>query len=407
MKSRGRNTRVGLLRAGSMLLLGTALLWTVAPAAADTWSQKTKITGADTANGDQFGIWVSLDSDTAVVGASGNNSSTGAMYVFTGSGSSWSQQAKLVGTNVNAGKDEFGTSVAIDGDTAIAGAPKHIAGSVGTAYVFTRSGATWNQQAKLVASDPAVGAYFGTRVDIEGDTAIVGEGGSSSADAAYVFTRSGATWTEQQKLTDAGGGFGDAVAVEGDYAVVGAQYFNGNDGYARVFRRSAGTWTNQTQLTSSDEAGDYFGVSVDISGDTVAVGAFFANSIKGAVYVFTRSGETWSQQQKITASDGVAADFFGYRVALQNDTLVVGAHNSDPSGDSSGSVYVFTRSGGTWTEEQKLTTSDGVASDMFGVGVAISGATILGGASGVTGGANAGAAYIFALPPAGSLVVIQ
>ncbi|HVM55185.1 MAG TPA: hypothetical protein VM262_18515, partial [Acidimicrobiales bacterium] len=182
---------------------------------------------------------------------------------------------------------------------------------------------------------------------------------------------------------DAAGGdrFGVAVAVSGDTAVVGANAADtpagSNVGSAYVFVRSAGTWALQAKLTATDAAAvDNFGISVAISGDTAVVGAYLdstlAGSNAGSAYVFVRSAGTWAQQQKLTAADAAAGDRFGISVAVSGDTAVVGAYLDDaPAGMDSGSAYVFVRSAGTWAQQQKLAASDADAGDRFGIAVAV------------------------------------
>jgi len=195
------------------------------------------------------------------------------------------------------------------------------------------------EQIALTASDGATNDLFGFSVAVDGDTAVVGayddEVTFPNQGSAYVFIRSGSTWTQQGKLTASDGAaldsFGTSVAIFGDSIVVGT---SGNPGSAYVFTRSGGTWTEQQKLTASDgAAGDYFAYSVAISGDTVVAGASYddigANSEQGSAYVFTRSGSTWTEQQKLTASDGAAGDFFGYSVAIAGDTIVVAASDDD------------------------------------------------------------------------------
>ena len=181
----------------------------------------------------------------------------------------------------------------------------------------------------------------------------------------------GTSWSEQQKLVANDGAeeddFGFSMVLSGDTLVVGASYDsndNGsNSGSAYVFVPSGTTWTQQQKLVASDgAANDDFGISVALSGDTLVVGAALDDdngSTSGSVYVFVRSGTTWTQQQKLVASDGVAYDEFGGSVTLDGDTLVVGAALDDDNGSASGSVYVFVRSGTSWSLQQKLVASDG------------------------------------------------
>src|SRR5262245_4522665 len=228
----------------------------------------------------------------------------------------------------------------------------------------------FTQQAKLFASDGAAEDSFGAIVAISGDTVVVGApsadtGGWGMQGAAYIFVRSGTTWSQQQKLTASDGVdfdyFGSSAAISGDTVVIGATNANFYRGAAYVFARSGTTWTQQQILTASD-GGDFdqFGLSVTINGNTVAIGAPNAdidwNEEQGATYVFARSGTTWIQQQKLTAADGMYGDYFGSSAAISGDTLVIGATGST-SYSFRGAAYVFARSGTTWIQQQKLTAS--------------------------------------------------
>jgi len=368
-----------------------------------------KLTASDAAGEDFFGCSVSVSGDTAVVGSSFDDdggTDSGSAYVFTRSGSTWTQQAKLTASDA-AVEDRFGDSVSVSGDTAVVGAWKDDDGgeSSGSAYVFTRSGSTWTEQAKLTASDAAVEDLFGRSVSVSGDTAVVGssfdDDAGESSGSAYVFTRSGSTWTQQAKLTASDAAvldaFGRSVSVSGDTAVVGAS------GSVYVFARSGSSWTQEAKLTASDAAaGDGFGISVSISGGTAVVGAKYDDDA-GSAYVFTRSGSTWTQQAKLTASDAAAYDWFGDPVSVSGDTAVVGANGNDDAGSASGSAYVFKRSGSTWTQQAKLTASDAAAGDLFGWSVSVSGDTaVVGASSNDDAGSASGSAYVFdlALPAA-------
>jgi uncharacterized protein (TIGR03382 family) len=254
--------------------------------------------------------------------------------------------------------DQFGVSVSVSGDTVIVGASCDDDNGdwSGSAYVFVRSGSLWNEQAKLTASDGAFSDYFGVSVSVSGDTAIVGaifdDDNGINSGSAYVYVRSGSSWNEQAKLLpgdDASGDqFGCSVSVSSDTAVVGASLDedNGyNSGSAHVFVRSGSTWTEQAKLLPADgAAGDYFGKSVSVSGDTAVVGAHHGDGIvadSGSAYVFVRSSSSWSEQADLTASDGVADDYFGHSVSVSGDTAVVGAIHDDDNGGQSGSAYVF------------------------------------------------------------------
>ena len=171
-------------------------------------------------------------------------------------------------------------------------------------------------------------------------------------------------------------------------------------GAAYVFTRSGTSWSQQAKIQASDIAAyDNFGISVAIDGDTVVVGAYFEDTggtSAGAAYVFTRSGTTWSQQAKIQASDVQLGDLTGHSVAIDGDTMVVGAYKEDTGASDAGAAYVFTRSGTTWTQAKKLVASDAQASDEFGFSVDISNNTVVAGTyKEDTGGDSAGAAYTF------------
>jgi hypothetical protein len=239
--------------------------------------------------------------------------------------------------------------VALSGDIALIGADYDTVGansSQGSAYVFTRSGTSWTQQAHLIASDGAAGDDFGTSVALSGDMVLVGAfwddvGANADQGSAYVFTYSGSTWTQHAHLIAsdgaAGDRFGTSVALSGDTALISAPAddvgANVDQGSAYVFTHSGSTWTQQAQLTATDGAAGYnFGqASVALSGDTALVGV----PRKGSAYVFARSGTSWSQQAQLTASDGTGFKFFGYMVALSGATALIGA----PADDVGANVY--------------------------------------------------------------------
>jgi len=389
-------------------------------------TQQAKIQASDAAADDFFGMTPALSSDgnTAIVGAYSEDTGgtdAGAAYIFTRSGTTWSQQAKIQASDAAAG-DYFGMSVSIsgDGDTAIVGAQLEGAGG-GSAYIFTRSGTTWSQQDKLQASDSEANDNFGFSVSIsdDGSTALVGaineDTTGSNAGSAYIFTRSGTTWSQEAKIQASNAGssdqFGYSVSLsnDGDTAIIGAysEDTGGTDaGSAYIFTRSGTTWSQEAQIQASDaQANDYFGWSVSISGDgdTAIVGAYkeaSGGTDAGSAYIFTRSGTTWSQQAKIQSSNLGPFDRFGHSVSLSNDgdIALIGALLEDTAATNAGAAYIFTRSGTTWSQQQKIHASDAQANDYFGRDVSISsdGSTAI--VSAIledTGGTSAGAAYIF------------
>lgn len=317
------------------------------------------------------------------------------------------------------GGDEFGHAVDIDGDTAVIGAWADnlpAAADAGSAYVFVRSGGSWSQQAKLTASDFAVGDNFGSSVAVHGDTVIVGatnddHAGGANAGSAYVFVRQNDVWSQQAKLiaSDAAAGdeFGYSVAIDGETTVIGARrddHAGGADaGAAYVFIRCLGlSWSQQSKLTAADAfTDDAFGGAVAISGNTVVVGAYKHDTIDdfdGAAYVFGRAGTFWSQHQKLTAFDAAIFDQFGYSVTISGDTLIVGTLSDDHAGGiDAGSAYVFVRAAGVWAFQVKLTATDATLGDQFGYSVDLSGNTALIGApmTDEPGSINAGSVYVF------------
>jgi len=367
------------------------------------WIQQAKLTAGDAASYDYLGYAVDLDADTAVAGAYGENSAVGSAYVFTRTGTSWAQQAKLTPSG-GAAMDYFGCAVAVDGDTAVVGSFGDDSGK-GSAYVFTRSGTSWSQQAKLTASDGAASDYFGYSVAVSGDSVVVGaRQDDTSRGSAYVFTRSGTSWSQQAKLTAGDGAqgdwFGQSVALDGDTAAVGAVY-DDNTGSAYVFTRSGASWSQQAKVTASDAAGgDNFGQAVGIDGDDLAVGADGGGGGGGAAYVFVRSGASWGQQAKLTAADAESGDAFGYSVGIDGDRIVAGARYEDEAGGNAGSAYVFERSGTSWSQQDKLMADDAAAGDELGYAVAVDGGSVLAGAQYDDHSLDAGSAYVFTPEPA-------
>ncbi|WP_437965323.1 FG-GAP repeat protein [Sorangium sp. So ce260] len=255
----------------------------------------------------------------------------------------------------------------------------------------------WVQEAKLVADDGAELDGFGYAVAISGDTALIGapsgDGPISESGSAYVFVRTGATWSEPVELLPSDGmpgdQFGAAVALSGDTALIGAPLSDrpgSESGAAYVFIRAGSTWSEQTKLVASDRMlGERFGTSVAISGDSALVGAMFDDDrgpYSGSAYVLIRTGGAWSEQAKLLALDGLTGDYFGSAVALSGDTALIGSPADDElgGGENSGSAYVFVRTGSTWLEQVELLPNDGEADDQFGKAVAISGDTALIGA---------------------------
>jgi len=356
------------------------------PPRTDPWMQLAPLNANDAAPSDLFGRVVAVDGSIAVVGAPDNNNRVGAAYVFMRTGPTWSQAAKLSASD-GANGDFFGATVAVDRDTIVIGAPFGNNGT-GAAYIFTCEGSSWTQGAKLIANDGASGDIFGYSVATQGDTIVVGAPNvASGTGAAYVFKRTGPAWVQQAKLNAsdgmAGDIFGSVVAVSGDTAVVGADFKNNWIGAVYLFARRGMRWEQQAELSAGDGAsGDQFGDAVAVDRDTVVVGAVYNSGATGAAYVFTRKGNSWEQQAKLTASDGAAGDGLGAAVAVDGDTIVAGAPfaNIGVGNYETGAAYVFTRAAGNWVQQAKLAAGDGASWDFFGAGVGASGQSIVVGA---------------------------
>lgn len=362
-----------------------------------------KLIAGDGAPDEYFGNAVAVSGDYVVVGAhfdDDNGWGSGSAYIFHWNGTSWVQQAKLIGSNTSS-YDFFGSSVSIDGETAIIGAPGDAVG--GAAYVFHRTASNWSQEAILTASDAASGDNFGSSVSISGDTVLVGAPGDYfSTGAAYIFKRNGGSWTELTRLTANDGVafdyFGSSVAIEGDVAIAGAKDHYAN-GAVYVFGVDGNSWELEGQLTASDgSSGDKFGASVSLSGNTIVVGARFDDDNgldSGSAYVFRKQGNTWNQEAKLTPIDGGADDRFGM-VSVKGDVVLVGATHDDDNGLDAGTAYVFTHSGSGWSQLAKVLPGDGHAGDWFGSSVALGYHHFLVGSPyDNDNGSDSGSAYVF------------
>ncbi len=385
------------------LLAAAASVLSTAPAYADLGDQLAKLLPDDGAADDQFGRSVAISGATAIVGANAhddNGIDSGSAYLFditTG------QQLFKLLANDGAAGDWFGVSVAISGDTAIVGSYRDDdnGDNSGSAYLFDTT--TGQQLFKLLPNDGAAFDSFGFRVAISGDTAIVGAGEDDDngidSGSAYLFD----TTTGRQLfklLPDDGAAddrFGVSVAISGATAIVGAFWHddNGsNTGSAYLFDITTGQ--QLFKLPANDgAAGDWFGGSVAISGDTAIVGSYrdddnSANS--GSAYLFDAT--SGRQIAKLLANDGAFADIFGFSVAISGATAIAGAPFDDDNGSSSGSAYLFDTT--TGVQIAMLLADDGATDDWFGYRVAISGETgIVGALLDDDNGFASGSAYLF------------
>ncbi len=439
----------------------------------EIWNQTAKLSAPDPDSFAYFGFSVGLDADTAIVGATRDDEAghdAGAAYIFVRNQFGWAPQAKLIGNNTEA-EDNFGYAVDVDGDFAIATSPKN-RGS-GSAYIYRREGIEWKQKRnririRMIPIDPDGASSFGVSVDIRGATAVIGATGGNVGEAvvgaAYVFTQneppfwnqhtklvagdreggdqlgfavaigeneviagapkhnagglsSGAayifeqredgSWVESGKLSDGETAsedqFGVSVAISGNFAISGAQQDDDiapNAGAAYIFERSGLLWLQRTKLTADDaKAGDLFGNAIAMDDETVLVGApgvDDAGPESGAAYVFVQVGDEWIQQARFIGDDIGIFDRFGSAVAVHENTAIIGAHGKDEIGTDSGAAYVFVRNGASWTQQAKLTHQGAVPGDLFGFAVSVYGDNaVVGAHQSDAAGPDSGAAYFF------------
>jgi len=338
-----------------------------------SFAATTQIGEADFGNS----VALSADGNTAVVGGHGDNEETGAAWIYTRSGATWTEQAKLsTGEKLVAGYLGFDVALSADGNTAL------LSGLHNGAVVFARSDSGWAKQGTLPGSTASVA------LSADGNTALAGEGVD-----AKVFTRSDGVWTEQAQLTttekSGGAQFGRAVALssDGSTALIGGPD-DYHQGAAWVFVRAGSTWHQQGgKLRVRTQRFANFGFSVALSGDasTALIGALGAKNSHGAAWVFTRAGEAWKQQGPALAGREEAGQgLFGFSVALTNDggRALIGGWGD---GEGAGAAWQFRRSGRVWTQQgPKLIGRRGPRRSGFGESVALSSS----GSTGLIGGSG-------------------
>ena len=384
----------------------------------NAWSQFVqqgdKLFGTDAIGTAFQGYSVALSSDgtTAIVGGPGDSALAGAVWVYIRSGNTWSQQAKLIGTGATGSASGQGHSVTLsaDGNTAVVGGFGDNA-NTGAVWVFTRNGTTWTQQGnKLAASDSVGSARQGYASDLsaDGNTLIVGGyADNANAGAAWVYTRSSGAWTQQgAKLVGSGAvggaqqGFSVSLSADGNTAIVGGHKDNTDAGAAWIYTRSANVWTQRgSKLIGTGAVGNArqgYSAALSADGNTAIVGGHVDNANAGAAWIYTRSGNVWTQQgSKLVGNDAVGSALQGVSSSLSSDgnTAIVGGRGDDAN---AGAAWVYTRNGGVWSQlGSKLVGADAVGSALQGGSVAISadGQTAIIG--GTDDNALAGAAWVF------------
>jgi hypothetical protein len=405
------------------------------PVIVDPIVQVAELTEADGSANDSWGYSVAMSGNTVAVGwpnaTVGSNRDQGAIYVFVMPPTGWANMTPtaLLTASDGASGDSLGSSVAISGQTIVAGAPQFSVGknpNQGAGYVFVQPSGGWvsmTQNAELIASDGVEFSGLGFSAAIAGNTVVLGA--PFQAGTVYVYNKPAAGWsgklTQNAELTGSGTdvyGLGNSVSINGSTIAAGAQQSTINSNFEQgavyVFTKPAGGWVNATQnaeLTASDgETFDHLGYAVVVNGSAVMAGApnaeINSNFDQGAAYVFVEPGGGWAnmtETAKLTASDGATGDAFGTSLALYADNvLLCGAPGATiDSNISQGAVYVFVRPLSGWqTTSQfyaKETPSDGVADAQFGTGVALSSVSGVATAPGATVGSNVsqGAAYVF------------
>jgi hypothetical protein len=384
-------------------------------------SEFQKLAANDAMSGDNFGYSVGISGNTAVIGAwhddrpdfAGEDS--GSAYIFRDNGAgNWMQLDKLNAAGIARG-DAFGSAVAIDGNTAVIGAM--FKNTTGRAFIFKDNGAgDWLQFDAFAGDDTMPGDDFGYSVDVSGNTAIIGAWqNNASRGAAYIFRDAGAAgWVQIGKLTadDAmpNDRFGVSVAIEGTTALVGA-HFDTHDGgplagAVYVFQDNGTSWTQVDKLIASDaHLGNQFGASIALNDGTAVIGSPHDSSSgivdAGSAYVFRRDESMeWQEVQKLLPDDPGKDSLFGSSVGLSDDAAVVGAYQNEVAGSRPGSAYFFKENAlGSWNQVARLLGSDAMIDDALGFSVAASGGIGLVGAPlSNTVATDAGAAYLFNVP---------
>lgn len=364
------------------------------------------------------GFSASLSGDRLALGAPTTSSGLpGTALLFTPQAGLWHEEDALA-ANDGTPEDAFGTSLELDGTTLVVGAPNADApgvASAGAAYVFVLQGGAWIQQAKLTAPDAVVSALFGHAVAVQGDTAVVGAPQVSAGQGAlYVFTRGGSTWSFAQKLTVAGIGFGSrlgsSVAIDGERIAAGArlQPIGGNAvGAAHVFERAANVWSHTAELLAAvPQTTSLFGAALDLEGDRIVVGAPMepASGLEdsGAAYVIDLVGGVWSQTQRLRGIAVPDSGQIGASVALSGARIAAGAPFGEAPGGGTGETRLFELAAGTWNETARIAGSAASAQDQIGRSIALEGTRLVVGAANgdVPSLGQKGEGYVFELAPA-------
>jgi hypothetical protein len=381
------------------------------------WTETQKLTASDGAANDHFGFSVSMSGTRIAVGARNEDdaaSNAGAVYVYESVGGIWSQTDKLTASDAGV-SHSFGYDVAIDGTRLAVGSYREgsVAAAAGAVYVYDLAAGTWSETQKITAADGAAGDEFGFTVSLSGSGMAIGahldDDFGVNSGSVYLYENSG-TWTQETKLISndliddpSQDLLGIDVAIAGDWAMIGAygdDDFGNYSGSVHVYQRVNNVWTYSTKIFASDAvAEDNFGFNVAMSGDLAIVGAYGdddSGALSGSVYVFQNQNGTWTEIQKLIASDGAAFDDFGFSVAIDGNHAVIGSYLDDDGASASGSVYFYEFDGTQFQPRGKVSALDPVTNQHFGYSVDVSGTTaVIGARFDDDNGNFSGSAYIY------------
>jgi hypothetical protein len=356
--------------------------------------QEDKLNASDASEADRFGWSIDIDGERIVVGAPGTTPhgvASGTAYIFLRQGSHWNEEDLLIPSD-GGPVHLFGTSTAIDGDRVLIGSPNAdgLARASGAAYSWTRSGSDWTLEQKLFSPDGDTDQRFGMAVDLEGDRAVIGSNWDDPAGAysgsAHVFALSGGSWSQEGEVVASDGHegdeFGRAVALSGDRIAIGAPGADAgaeNAGAVYVFVKVGGAWLEEARLTSVHaHFNAMLGSSVALEGDRLVAGAPQCGNCvtPGWASVFHRDVSGWHEEQLLIPPDGHDLDRYGNSVAIQGETILVGAPYHDYPVESAGAFYVWRPCDGIWQAEALGTSNDAFDFDEFAFSVALDADTI-------------------------------
>jgi len=376
--------RPAVRNAARFLIPAILLILITAPAmAAEHWREAETLVPEKGAENDLAGYSAAITGDTLFLGAVNRC----VVHVFERDGRAWLERYRLRAGD-GSEWEEFGKSIAADGDLLAVGCPGDdiVSWNSGSAYVFDRRDGVWEESAKLVPSDGSQLDNFGCSVALSGNKVLAGakydDDMGHSSGSAYLFELQDGHWVEDAKLVAADGAEGDlagwAVALEGNTAVVGAWARQTEvlfGGAAFVYEKLGGEWVQTATLTAPQPLADaYFGVSVAVDREFIAVGATGEENRRGAVYLFQRSGDGWNFVRRFTGSDTAPGSEYGNALALDNGRLVVGAHRRD---GRRGGSFLYQRRGSFWVETGPLAPTAAEAGEQSGWSVALSGRHLL------------------------------